>query len=99
MSSHDLAAGIHGYRRVVERYFERHPELKGTRLEREAEAEWHLFAAEQVLMRWGDSRSSLHHLRHALPVQPWRAVKLALQLGGARTKVRVSRIAGRAQAR
>jgi glycosyltransferase involved in cell wall biosynthesis len=98
MSSQDLAAGIHGYRRVVERYFERHPELRRTRLEREAEAEWNLFAAEQVLTRWGDARTSADHLRRALPVQPWRVVKLALRLGGARAVSRGSNIERRAAA-
>jgi glycosyltransferase involved in cell wall biosynthesis len=96
MSSRDLAAGIHGYRRVLERYFERHPELRGTRLEREAEAEWHLFAAEQVLSRWGKAAAAGGHLRRAFPVHPWRALKLALRLGGAPAKARLSKLAGRA---
>jgi len=98
MSSRDLSAGIHGYRRVVERYFERHPELRGTRLEREAEAEWHLFAAEQVLTRWGKVAASGGHLRRALPVQPWRSVKLAVRLGGVSAKARLSKLAGRTAA-
>lgn len=97
MSSRDLAAGIEGYRRVVERYFERHPEMRGTMLEREAEAEWHLFAAEQVLTRWGEYSASLGHLRHALPVQPWRAVKLGTRLVGSRVLARLSRVAARAR--
>lgn len=96
MSSRDLTAGIYGYRRVVERYFERHPEMKGAELERQAEAEWHLYAAEQLLTRRSQYLSSVSHLRRALTVRPWRAVSLGMRLVRALILARLSNLVQRA---
>jgi glycosyltransferase involved in cell wall biosynthesis len=48
MNSRNVEEGIRGYRLVVERYFDRHPEQRGRRLQRRAEALYHLFAAVQL---------------------------------------------------
>jgi glycosyltransferase involved in cell wall biosynthesis len=80
MSSRDLAAGIHGYRRVVERFFERHPEQRGSALERKATAEWNLFAAEHLLTRCREYSAGVGHLQRALPVRPGRTLALGLRL-------------------
>jgi len=97
MSSHDLAAGIDGYRRVVERYFERHLEKRGSKLHRQAEAEWHLFAAEQMIMRWDRYSEPISHLRLAFPLEPWRAVRLGVRLSGRLILTQLSKIAERAR--
>ena len=80
MSSRDLAAGITGYRRVVERYFERHPELVGSALHRHAIADWHLFCAEQRLARDRAYATAFSHLGRAFPARPLRTLRLAVRL-------------------
>ena len=97
MSSHDLAAGIDGYRRVVERYFERHPEERGSKLHRQAEAEWHLFTAEQMFTRWSRYSEPINHLGLAFPLEPWRAVRLGVRLSGRLILTQLSKIAERAR--
>jgi len=47
----DMAAGEQGARRVVERYFERHPEERGTSLERHANARLDVMAGRVLLSR------------------------------------------------
>ena len=69
MKSLDVEAGVRGYRRVVERYFERHPEQRGTALARRAETRYHLFAAGQH-RRLGRFRPAFRHLRQALALDP-----------------------------
>ena len=67
MNSRNLAAGVEGYRRIVAGYFERHPEQRGTRLERQAKAGYHLFALEETLARDPRAlREAIRHLRPAL---------------------------------
>jgi glycosyltransferase involved in cell wall biosynthesis len=65
MNSSNVEEGIRGYRLVVERYFERHPEQRGGRLERRATALFHLFAAVQLATRLRRYRASLGHARRA----------------------------------
>jgi glycosyltransferase involved in cell wall biosynthesis len=68
MNSRDAARGIEGYRLVVDRYFERHPEQRGVRLSRRAEVEFHLFAAAQLTTRLGRPREALGHVENAFAV-------------------------------
>ena len=80
MSSRDLAAGIAGYRRVVDRYFERHPDLEGTALQRHAIAEWHLFCGGQLLTRDRAYSAASGHLLRAFRARPWRTLRLSARL-------------------
>jgi glycosyltransferase involved in cell wall biosynthesis len=70
MNSLDVVEGIRGYRRVVDRYFDRNPEQRGGRLERRAEALYHLFAATQTASDLGRYLASLRHLRRAFGLDP-----------------------------
>jgi hypothetical protein len=56
-------------RRVVADYFERHPEHRGTRLERLAQARLHALAARRHATR-GQQREALRRLRQALSLDP-----------------------------
>ncbi len=70
MNSRNVEEGIRGYSLVVGRYFERHPELRRSRLHRRAVALFHLFAAVQLataLRRFG---ASSRHLARALALDP-----------------------------
>jgi glycosyltransferase involved in cell wall biosynthesis len=71
-ATRDVGAGVAGGRRVVARYFERHPELRGTRLERRAEAMLAAHAA-RVALTHGDARAAARALPSALWLDP-RAV-------------------------
>ncbi|HWH06465.1 MAG TPA: glycosyltransferase [Gaiellaceae bacterium] len=76
----DLAAGERGAYRVVERYFERHPDQRGTRLERRARGRIEAQAA-RVLLTHGSVRPALRRLRRSDPVsvvQELRQAPLAL---------------------
>lgn len=70
MNSRNLEEGIRGYGLVVERYFERHPERRGTRLERRAIALYHLFAAVHLATELHRRRDGWGHLRRALALDP-----------------------------
>ena len=70
MNSRNVPEGIRGYRLVVERYFERHPEQRGGRLQRRAEALYHLFAAVQLATNLGRYRAGLGHLGRAFARDP-----------------------------
>lgn len=70
MNSRDFEAGINGYRLVVDRYFERHPEKRSSRLRRRAEVEFHLFAAAQLGSRHGSRRQALVQLGRAFRFDP-----------------------------
>ncbi len=70
MNSRNVAEGVRGYRLVVERYFERHPEQRGGRLHRRALALFHLFAAAQLAAELRRYRSALTHLRRAFALDP-----------------------------
>lgn len=65
----DIEAGEAGARRVVERYFERHPQHRGTRLERRAEASLDAMCA-RVLLTHGQSRLGAHRALRALVRDP-----------------------------
>jgi glycosyl transferase family 2 len=75
----DIAAGKAGARRAVSRYFERHPEQRGTRLERRVEAMLEASAA-RVMGTQGQPRESLRRLRRAFFLDP-RAVTHELGQG------------------
>jgi hypothetical protein len=66
----DYRAGLRAARIIVERYFERHPEQRGTRLERRAEAMLEAVAA-RVLATRGEPREALTHARRALRLDPF----------------------------
>jgi len=70
MNSRNVPEGIRGYRLVVDRYFERHPEQQGGPLERRAEALYHLFAAAQLATSLRRYRAALVELARALGCDP-----------------------------
>jgi hypothetical protein len=68
----NLAAGEQGSRRVVSRYFERHPEQRGGRLERLAEARVQAIAARAYATH-GHPAKAFGHLARSIRLHP-RAV-------------------------
>jgi O-antigen biosynthesis protein len=70
MNSRNVEEGIRGYRLVVDRYFERHPEQRGTRLQRRATALYHLFAAVHLASELRRRREAWVHIRRALALDP-----------------------------
>jgi glycosyltransferase involved in cell wall biosynthesis len=70
MNSRNVPEGIRGYRLVVERYFERNPEQRGTRLHRRADALYHLFAAVQLVTSLRRYRAALAELGRAFARDP-----------------------------
>jgi glycosyltransferase involved in cell wall biosynthesis len=68
----DTAGGERAARRVVDRYFERHPEQRGTRLERLVEARLHAISA-RVAATHGRPSDAVRRLGRALALDP-RAV-------------------------
>jgi glycosyltransferase involved in cell wall biosynthesis len=88
----DLTAGEHGGRRVLERFLERHPELRGSALERRAEARLEAIAARASLTR-GHAGATARHLSRALRLSPGAVAeesRLALTAlaGGVRAAIR-----------
>jgi hypothetical protein len=65
----DTSTGEHDARRVVESYFERHPEQRRTRLERLAEARLEVMTA-RMRASHGQPRGALEHLRKAVLLDP-----------------------------
>jgi glycosyltransferase involved in cell wall biosynthesis len=65
----DHRAGLRSARLIVERYFERHPEQRGTRLERRAQAMLEAVAA-RVLATRGEPREALRHASRAVRLDP-----------------------------
>lgn len=74
MNSRNVLEGIRGYRLVVDRYFERHPEQRGARLHRRALALFHLFAAVQLATSLRRYRASARELGRALVLDPLATV-------------------------
>lgn len=70
MNSRNVEEGIRGYRLVVERYFERHPEQRGQRIHRRALALYHVFAAVQLATVLRHHGAAFGHLRRALALDP-----------------------------
>ncbi len=70
MNSRNVEEGIRGYRLVVERYFDRHPEQRGRRLQRRAEALYHLFAAVQLATSSRGYRAAFDELARAFRRDP-----------------------------
>jgi glycosyltransferase involved in cell wall biosynthesis len=70
MNSRNAEEGIRGYRLVVERYFERHPEQRGRRVHRRALALFHLFAAVQLASSLRRYRASAREFGRALALDP-----------------------------
>jgi hypothetical protein len=87
----DHQAGLRSARMIVERYFERHPEQRGTRLERRARAMLEAVAA-RVLATRGEPRAALRHARRALRLDPLAFAHESRQAASALR----GRIAGRA---
>jgi glycosyltransferase involved in cell wall biosynthesis len=65
----DIEAGEAGARRVLKRYFERHPQHRGTRLERRAEVSLDAIFA-RVLLTHGQARLGAHRAMRALICDP-----------------------------
>jgi glycosyltransferase involved in cell wall biosynthesis len=74
----DVAGGEAGARRVVSRYFDRHPEQRGTRLERRVQATLEAGAARARGTR-GHRRESLQRLGRALALHPVAVAHEALR--------------------
>lgn len=70
MNSRNAEEGIRGYRLVVDRYFTRHPEQLGSRLQSRAEALFHLFAAVQLATSLRRYRAALAELARAFAREP-----------------------------
>jgi len=70
MNSRNVEEGIRGYRLVVDRYFERHPEQRGERVYRRATALFHVFAAAQAAGSFRRYRDSVGHISRALVLDP-----------------------------
>lgn len=68
-ATRDFAAGERGRRRVLRRYFERHPERRGGPLERRAEAGMHALEA-RVRLTHGMPRAALRRLVASLALDP-----------------------------
>jgi glycosyltransferase involved in cell wall biosynthesis len=81
MNSRNVLEGIRGYRLVVDRYFERNPELRGSRLQRRADARYHVFAAIQLATVLRRYRASLDELRRALGRDPFSTIATLPRLG------------------
>jgi glycosyltransferase involved in cell wall biosynthesis len=82
MNSRNVPEGIRGYRLVVDRYFERHPEQRGSRLQGRAEALYHLFAAVQLATSLRRYRAAFGELWRAFVRDP-RTTLAALPRHGA----------------
>jgi glycosyltransferase involved in cell wall biosynthesis len=67
-------------RRVIDRYFERHPDLKGSRLEREARALMLLDTAK-TLRQMGDHRAFWSRIARAAPLDPGETAARLARLG------------------
>jgi glycosyltransferase involved in cell wall biosynthesis len=70
MLSRNVEEGIRGYRLVVDRYFERHPEQRSGDLHRRANTLFHLFAAVQLATKVHRYRAAFRHLGRALASEP-----------------------------
>jgi glycosyltransferase involved in cell wall biosynthesis len=70
MNSRDVRRGIEGYELVVRRYFERHPDERGGRIERRARAAYHAFAAVQHARALREYRAALAHAGRAFVLDP-----------------------------
>ncbi|MGI8886660.1 MAG: glycosyltransferase [Gaiellaceae bacterium] len=70
MSSRNPEEAIRGYRSVVDRYFERHPDQRSEPLHRRALALSHLFAASRLATVRREYRASFAHVRRAVALHP-----------------------------
>jgi glycosyltransferase involved in cell wall biosynthesis len=70
--SSDIARGDDGIRRVIERYLDRHPELRGTAFERRAVASRHAVAARARATR-GMVGPAIRRLAHSVVLDPREA--------------------------
>ncbi len=89
----DVEAGEEGCRLVIDRYFERHPEERGTALEREARARVALIFARAWAAQ-GDRRRAVRLLLEAARLRPRTGLTAAARIvpseliGGLRRRVR-----------
>jgi glycosyltransferase involved in cell wall biosynthesis len=97
--SADVAAGAAAGRRIIDRYFERHPEQRGTRVEHDAYARLHLDRARAHAAR-GESRPAAAQLARAARHDPgaalrtgagWTAGRLRAFTAAARRRARRAR--------
>jgi glycosyltransferase involved in cell wall biosynthesis len=65
----DISTGEQDARRIVDSYFDRHPDQRGTRLERLAEARLEVMTA-RMRASHGQPRGALEHLRKAVLLDP-----------------------------
>jgi len=100
MNSRDVNEGVNGYRMVVDRYFERHPDERGQTLERRARVGFHLFATMQSATRLRRPGAALRHLGRAFALDPVESLRalgrygvMPLRPGGSRLRARFSRSA------
>jgi glycosyltransferase involved in cell wall biosynthesis len=100
MNSRDVEQGVHGYRLVVDRYFERHPHERGKALEKRARVGFHLFATIQCVTRLRRPGAALRHLWRAFALDPMEALSglgghgaQPLRPGGSRLRAWFSRSA------
>jgi glycosyltransferase involved in cell wall biosynthesis len=98
MNSRDVEQGVNGYRLVVDRYFERHPDERGRPLERRARVGFHLFATMQCVTRLRRPGAALRHLGQAFALDPVASLRglgrygvMPLGPGGSRLRARFSR--------
>jgi glycosyltransferase involved in cell wall biosynthesis len=98
MNSRDVEQGVNGYRLVVDRYFERHPDDRGRQLERRARVGFHLFATMQCVTRLRRPGAALRHLGRAFALDPVASLRglgrygvMPLRPGGSRLRARFSR--------
>jgi glycosyltransferase involved in cell wall biosynthesis len=100
MNSRDVEQGVNGYRLVVERYFERHPDERGRALEQRARVGFHLFATVQCATRLRRPGAALRHLGRAFALDPMASLRglgrygaMPLRPGGSRLRAWFSRSA------
>lgn len=91
--SSDIVRGDEGVRRMMEGYFDRHPELRGSRLERRAAATRHAIAARAYFSR-GRVGATVRRLARSIALDPRAApteARLALPAISGRIRGTVSR--------
>src|SRR5262249_31949170 len=74
-----IEAGARARAAIIARYFDRHPDERGTRLERHARAALHLDRAAAHAWR-GDRQAALGHLAHGARLRPVATAGTATRL-------------------
>lgn len=92
MNSRDVRRGIEGYELVLRRYFDRHPEQRGTRLERRAYATFHSFAAVRSARSLREYRAAAGHAVRSIASDPRAAVAAGRRHGAFPLKAPAGRV-------